>query len=120
LKILNYQAKRIITAQSESFKILEHNTAKNLDVLEGIPTFAKIFVPSLNRVDPTLILPAYFTVINMGEISDIQIFLSMDNKEPNSKFCEKQVHKKLFDPGSEIKFNFKKLEPENPAIYIQF
>jgi hypothetical protein len=50
--------------------MLEHNTARNIELLEGIPSFAKIFVPSLNNGDVSLVLPAYFTISNMGSVSD--------------------------------------------------
>ena len=58
--------------------MLEHNIARNVEILEGIPTYCKILVPSLNRGDVTLVLPAYFTITNLGSISDLNIYLSMD------------------------------------------
>ena len=69
--------------------MLEHGTSRNLDVLEGIPTFAKLSVPSMNHINSSLILPAYFTVTNLGNVYDIQIYLSMDIKEPSGKFNHK-------------------------------
>ena len=87
-KLLNYELKRVIASDSESFVTLNSFYETKLEMLEGIPTYAKIDIPrEISEDDEGNLFKMEFPLnmivtTNQVKTTDIEIYMSMDCKDP--------------------------------------
>ena len=98
--------------------ILEHSQDNQVDALEGISTYGKLELQTNEFEDEEgsiwkMGLPVVFTLTNIRkDLTDLEINMSQDTKEPTDKLNAKKIVKRHFLPGSTIKFAFGESNPD--------
>ena len=99
---MNYQVKRMVTTEDETFVLLSDSFSKQVEVIENLPIYCKIDLPRQEntREEYRLGLPLSVYVHNTDiATTDIQVFYSMNTKEPSAKAHEKKGDRKKLHPG---------------------
>ena len=62
IRVVKYTVKRMVTTDNEIYTVLNHNSPKVIEMLEGLPVLAKIDLPKVienNNDDYRLDLPVF-------------------------------------------------------------
>jgi len=125
---MKYEVNRMVTADSETYLNVNHNTPKQLELLEGLPILLKIDCPKqdVSTLDDFKFdLPIHMLVLNKEEAmsTDFQAYFSMNTKQPSKANHDFMAEKKKVKPQSTFKARFHNLEPElakyPTTIFIQ-
>lgn len=101
IKMLNYEIQRVISSDEEAFVRLEHNISTCVDLIENIPIFCRVNLPARAKADDyRLVLPLHLTLANLDcESTSLDVYLSMNTKEPSSQRHDKHAQYHEFRQG---------------------
>ena len=119
---MNYEIKRVVANEDETFVHMGHNFPKKVDLIENVPSFCRADLRrhvSDNQDDYKLGLPLTVQVTNLDEKpSDLEVYFSTNTKEPCQHHNDKKITTKDFGPNKTLKFVFN--EDENAAAVSKF
>lgn len=104
IKLLNYELKRVVASDEETFVNMNENNTNNIDCIATIPIYAKMQLtfPIIEDDDANFRteLPITFYIINSSHslAADLEMQLSMDTKEPSDREHDKKVLRKSIAP----------------------
>lgn len=104
IKLLNYELKRVVASDEETFVNMNEFNSNNIDCIATIPIYAKMQLtfPIIEDEDANYRteLPITFYVINSSHSmsADLEMQLSMDTKEPSDREHDKKILRKSIAP----------------------
>ena len=105
----------MVATEDETFVLLSDSFSKNVEIIENLPIYCKIDLPRQdnNREEYRLGLPlSVYVHSTETSTTDVQVYYSMDTKEPSAKAHEKKGDRKRLQAGHTFRSTYNNLAPE--------